>query len=232
MQRYAIVLISVLAGLLATQAHAHFLFIRILTPADGKRVAEVYFSDRADAGDPEYLDKIAHTQLWRQMAPGKFVPLDVKKGDDRLQAVLEGKDSALVIGVCEYGVLPRKIPFLLRHFPKSMAGTAADLNRMQATDKVPLEIVARAEKDGLHLTVLLNGKPMPNAPINTLAEDLSGENLKADKKGTFYFKAPPRPGYYTVYTSHFHKEAGKRGDKQYAEIRDFATLSFPWPLNR
>lgn len=229
MRNRCLLLLAGLVAFTASQAQAHFLFIRIVAPTDGKRNAEVYFSDRADAGDPEFIEKIAHTRLWVQPAPGKFQVLDVKKGEDRLQAALPGKGSLMVIGECRYGVLPRKTPFLLRHFPKSMAGTAAELNQLRPFEKAPLEILARIEKDGLHLTVVHNGKPLPNAPINTLALDLSGEKLQADAKGEFHLKLP-RPGYYTVYTSRFSKEAGKLGDQKYEEIRDFATLSFPWPL--
>ena len=51
---------------LAPQAHAHFLFIRIGAPAEAGRSAEVFFSEQAEAGDPKFVAKIAHTVLWIQ----------------------------------------------------------------------------------------------------------------------------------------------------------------------
>lgn len=222
--RFAALLVVVLAA----PAQAHFLFIRIIA-MDGKRTAEVYFSDRADAGDPEFIDKIAHTKLWLQNEPGKFRPLTVVKGEDRLTAALPEQGTIAVIGECVYGVLPRKTPFLLRHFPKSMLGAPKELEALKNSDTVPMEIMAKVEETGLRLTVLRHGRPLPHAPINTLAEDLSGEQTKADDKGQFFMKLP-RPGYYTVYTSHFAREAGSANGRRYEEIRDFATLSFPWPL--
>ena len=50
----------------AREARAHFLFIHIGPQAEAGRSAEVYFSEQAQAGDPTFIDKIAHTQLWVQ----------------------------------------------------------------------------------------------------------------------------------------------------------------------
>src|SRR5688572_8942037 len=106
----------------ANAAEAHFLFVRILPPAEAGRFAEVYFSDAADAGDPRFVDKIASTKLWLQTAPGKFEPLKVSVTPDRLRAALPANGSAALIGECTYGVLARpKGSFLLRHYPKAVA---------------------------------------------------------------------------------------------------------------
>lgn len=50
----------------AQPARAHFLFIRITPPAEGGRAAEVYFSERATAGDPRFVENVAHTKLGRR----------------------------------------------------------------------------------------------------------------------------------------------------------------------
>src|SRR5438034_9549207 len=96
-------------------AQAHFLFVRIGPLAEAGRAAEVYFSEQAEAGDSRFIDKIAHTQLWLQASPGKFEPLKVHKGTDRLRAVLPVTGSVTVVGRCQYGVLTPadKPPFLL-----------------------------------------------------------------------------------------------------------------------
>src|SRR6266849_4221023 len=106
---WLVAVISVLAG--ADFASAHFLFIRLRPPAEGGRHAEVYFSDQADAGDPRFIDKIAHTKLWLQTKPGTFEPLTVHKAPDRLRALVPSSGSLSVIGECTYGVLGKKTPF-------------------------------------------------------------------------------------------------------------------------
>src|SRR5215475_12413682 len=109
-------------------ADAHFLFVRILPMAEAGRFAEVYFSDQADVGDPRFLGKIAPTKLWLQTKPGEFTPLTVQQASDRLRAGLPSKGSVAVIGELTYGVLGQtKKPFLLRHYPKAVAGKLDDI---------------------------------------------------------------------------------------------------------
>jgi hypothetical protein len=214
-----------------SQASAHFLFVRITPPAEAGRAAEVFFSDRAEAGDPTFVDKIAHTKLWAQTAPGSFQPLTVRTATDRLRAPVPGTPSLVVIGACDYGVLTRKIPFLLRYFPKAMIGKAEDLNRMQPSDKLPLEITAHITDDGIRLVALREGKPLPGAEFLTAtAGQTKAPILKADEQGAALWK-PSGPGDYSLYTSFVSKSSGTRGGKKYEEIRDFATLAFTWPLS-
>lgn len=228
MHRYFGLFLSLLLGLAtAASAQAHFLFIAIVEVPKGKQVAEVYFSDKAEAGDPQFIDKIAGTKLWVQVKPGQFEPLKTHKLKDRLSAPLPDTGNLAVVGICEYGVLPRKTPFLLRHFPKAITGTPTEVQKLKPFADVPLEIVSKQENGKMHLTVLKQGKPMPNAEIYTLAKDLSGTKLKCDAAGSLTW-APPKAGWYMVYTSDFKKEAGTHQGKAYQEIRDFASLSFQW----
>src|SRR5262245_47989425 len=212
-------------------AHAHFLFVRIGPPAEGGRSAEVYFSELAEAGDPRFIDKIAQTQLWLQTTPGKFEPLKVHKAPDRLRAWLPYSGTLMVVCSCEYGVLARanKTPFLLRHFPKAMAGNPDEVNKLQPYGKLPLEVVATIDGDSLRFVALLNGKPLPKAEFITVDSNLSNIKLTADADGKASWK-PPAPGNYSVYTSHVSKQSGEFGGKKYEEIRDFATIAFSWPL--
>src|SRR5262245_64767227 len=87
-------------------ARAHFLFLRITPPAEAGRAAEAFFSDLPEAGDTRFIDNIAHTQLWLQAEPGKFTPLTVHKGEDRLRAALPAGGSGGVVGHCGHGVMP------------------------------------------------------------------------------------------------------------------------------
>jgi hypothetical protein len=77
--RPMLLLVIGIGSLQASPAHAHFLFLRILPPAEGGRAAEVYFSELAEAGDPRFVHKIASTELWLQQKPGRFVALKVHK---------------------------------------------------------------------------------------------------------------------------------------------------------
>lgn len=213
----------------ASVASAHFLFLRITPPAEAGRAAEVYFSDLPEAGDTRFIDKIAHTKVWLQAEPGKLTPLLVHKGEDRLRAVVPAGGSIAVVGHCEYGVLPRKTPFLLRHFPKALDGTAAELNRMRPSDNVPLEIVAHFENSEVRLQALQGGKPLGGVEFFAVGKGLSNVKFRADGDGKATWR-PPHRGRFAIYFGVFTKTPGQRGDKKYEEIRDFATLTFTWPL--
>ena len=125
---------ALLVLVLGGAARAHFLFVRILPPAEGGRAAEVYFSEKADAGDPRFIEKVAATQLWVQGTPGEFRPLAVTKGRDRLRAHLPIAGSLSVIGLLDYGVLarPGQTPFLLRPLSQGRGGPARGIESLDA----------------------------------------------------------------------------------------------------
>jgi hypothetical protein len=231
--RGAMVLLGCVWALAGSRAEAHFLFLRILPPAEGGRAAEVYFSELAEAGDPRFIDKVAHTQLWLQQAPGKLEPLTVHKASDRLRAWLPGSGSLMVVGRCDYGVLarPNQTPFLLRYCPKGLAGNPDELNKLTPHGKLPLEITLTVEKDGVVLVALKDGKPVPRAEFVTVDAKLVNTKLTADESGKATWK-PAANGIYSVYTRAARKEAGEAHGKKYEEIRDFATVAFAWPLER
>jgi hypothetical protein len=231
----------------AGQARAHFLFIRIGAQAEAGRAAEVYFSEQAEAGDPRLIAKVAHTKLWAQTEPGVFRELAVHQGADRLRSALPPENSLVVVGECQYGVLarPNQTPFLLRYYPKAVAGAAAELNRMKPKGEIPFEIQPTFENDRfasdsdkgkakasggrVRLVALRHGNPIPNAVFTRIDSELSEETIKAGPDGTAVW-TPSVPGNYSVYVRETLKQPGTLDGKPYDEIRQFATLALNWPL--
>jgi Protein of unknown function (DUF3386) len=212
---------------------AHYLFVRILPPAEGGRAAEVYFSEKADAGDPRFIDKVAPTKLWVQAEPGSFRPVEVIKGADRLRAHVPVAGSVAVIGELDYGVLarPAQTPFLLRHYPKAVAGKPDELNGLRRREETQLEIMPQFASDHVLLTALRDGEPLAGAKIQTVDVNLVGDELTADAQGQVKY-APPATGLYSVYTQFVDKTPGNHDGHAYDEVREFATLAFNWPLAR
>jgi hypothetical protein len=229
---FAAILIA--AMLIATMAfrpaQAHFLFVRICPPAEGGRVAEVYFSEYATAGDPRFIDKVAAAQFSIQTTAGEFRPLPMRRLSDRLRAHVPVAGTLMVAGRLDYGVLnrPGSPPFLLRHYSKAVAGQPDEANRL-APKATPLEIVAAFEKDQVVLTLLWDGKPLPKTAIHTVDADLAGDELQTGDDGRAAFR-PDHPGTFCVYASHVNPTPGEHAGRSYEEVREFATLSFAWPL--
>lgn len=219
-----------LTGLLTSAAQAHFLFIQIGPHAEAGRTVEVFFSERATAGDPKFVAKIAQTELWRQDQPGKFTPLPVKSGTDRLRGYLPSGQAVSVIGRCEYGVLKRDKSFLLKYYPKAVSGKPDDLAKLTRYDAIPLEIMPQFSSDAVTLTVLHDGRPVPNTVVTTVDADLQNEELKTDEMGKVVWKLPAA-GPYAVYVKHVTAQEGTRNGEAYQELREFATLGFDWPLD-
>ena len=224
-------LVGVLSwGIGAVSAQAHFLFIQVGPHAEVGRNVEVFFSERATAGDPKFVAKVAHTELWLQDEPGKFVPLTVNRGTDRLRAYLPSGNTVSVVGRCEYGVLKREKPFLVRYYPKAVSGKPDEVSKLSRYESIPLEIMPTFTKDSLTLTVLRDGKPLANTVLTTIDSDLTNEELKADANGRATWRLT-EPGQYAVYVKHVVPQAGTQNGQTYDEIREFATLAFDWPLD-
>src|SRR5262245_17129335 len=215
----------------ANSAHAHFLFVRIQPPAEAGRFAEVFFSDVADAGDPRFIEKIAGTRLWLQAKPGSFEELQVHKTLDRLRAAVPASGSFAVVGQCTYGVLARaKQPaFLLRHYPKAIAGNPDAIAALLPKPEIPFEILARPDAKGFEFVALRHGKPIANAKFTAVAVNLQNYEFSADAQGKALWQ-PPAAGAYAVYTGQTLKEADVYKGKKYDEIREFTTIAFTWPL--
>jgi hypothetical protein len=212
-------------------ARAHFLFIRIGAPAEAGRTVEVFFSEKADAGDPRFIGKVAGAALTLQSAPGKFQPLPVRQGADRLRATLPAAGPVSVTGFLEYGVLKRETSFLLRYYPKAVSGDPAALSAFGPRPGAALEIDAAFTGEQVTLRLLRDGKPVPGAVFTTVDDDLVNDEVKADAAGKAVWK-PPSPGFYCVYAKSVLKTPGEWKGKAYSEIREFATLGFAWPLVR
>ncbi|MFO1045318.1 MAG: DUF3386 family protein [Planctomycetaceae bacterium] len=219
----------VLTSLLTSAAQAHFLFIQISPHAEAGRTVEVFFSERATAGDPKFVAKIAQTELWRQDQPGKLIPLPVKAGTDRLRGYLPSGQAVSVVGRCEYGVLKRDKSFLLKYYPKAVSGKPEDLEKLTRHEAIPLEIMPRFSSDSVTLTVLHDGRPVPNTVVTTVDADLQNEELKTDNDGKVVWKLPAA-GPYAVYVKHVTTQEGTRNGDAFQELREFATLGFDWPL--
>jgi hypothetical protein len=231
MRQKSVALTLVLFFALSTAARAHFLFIRIGEPAEAGRTVEVYFSEKAEAGDPRFIHKVAGAHLTLQAAAGKFQPLTVREGADRLRATLPAAGPVSVTGFLEYGVLKRETSFLLRYYPKALSGAPASLRGLRPDPHSALEIDAKFDGDHVVLTLLRDGSPVPNAQFTTVDDDLANEEVKADSAGKATWKLPS-PGFYCIYTKSILKTPGEWRGQPYSEIREFATIAFRWPLAR
>src|SRR5207249_1338348 len=97
--------------------------------------------------------------------------------------------SMAIIGECTYGVLgAKKTPFLLRHYPKAVAGSPDEIRKLQPKQEIPFEIQLAGKGEDLTFIALRNGKPIPNAAFIAVGYDLKDHNFKANPYGSATWK--------------------------------------------
>ena len=214
---------------MGSNAFAHFLFIKIGAEQDGQRSIEVLFGLSTREGAPQFLEKIANTQLWLLSSDGKKVPIKLKKDFDRLVGTVPSRKAMVIEGRCQYGVVKRNEPFLLKYYPKTIAGDPEALNQIGPSGELPLEVSARVKGSELVLTALGHGKPLPGEILYVVDAELNSSELPSDERGTVTWK-PPADGAYTIYIGRETKQAGELDGEPYTSIREFGTLGILWPL--
>lgn len=206
-----------------TRAH----FPWIVPDASGPS-ARVVFSDSLQPDRPEFLDRIAQTELFVRGPEGQRTPVRWTKGADAFEFTVAGKGPQVVGGVCRYGVFSRgdAEPFLLMYYPKALVngglGGDGPSPLAEPCDRLPLEIV----RAGTGFRVLWQGKPLPNAEVVIVppGQEKSVER-KTDAEGRFAIE-PFKPGLYGIRARHSENQAGTQDGKKYQGVRHYATLAF------
>lgn len=138
-----------------------------------------------------------------------------------------------VVGFCEYGVLtrPGEPPFLLRYYPKAIAGKPDEVNQFQRRSDAPLEIMSTIDANTISLVALADGRPVPNAVFHLVDSDLTDDEITADADGRAQW-SPGKAGTWSAYVKQVLPAGGDQDGRHYDEIRQFTTLCFTWPLER
>ncbi len=218
-----LLLALVVAAAFVPMARAHFIWI--VPDKDG--TAKVIFSDNLEPDDPKLLAKIGKTACYARDAEGKATDIKWKDGKDAYILTAPGKGPQLLGGVCAYGVIQRgqTEPFLLNYYATALVGPAPGRDGQKlfaAWDKLPLQIMPA--QGGY--AVYWQGKPLADAEVIAL---IPGKDkapaLKTNDKGQFTLTADGT-GLAGLRVRHIEKKEGKLDDKEYKEIRHYATLVF------
>ncbi len=217
-----------LVVLAVAPASAHFIWIVPDKPAEGKTTTRVIFSEDLQPDKPDYLAKIAGTELFGRDAGGKIAPVKWKRGENAYQATLPGASASVLAGVCRYGVIQRgeSGPFLLMYYPKALVNAAPNTAGFHdACDRLPLEILPIKDEAGT-FRVLWRGKPLAGAEVVILTpgSDKSVKK-KTSEKGSFKLDLAAQ-GAYGLRVRHVEAEKGEYDGKKYQSVRHYATLVF------
>lgn len=225
--------LAFLAAALPAQAH----FIWLLPPKDqsGNQVQMVFSDTLApDANVP--IAKIEKTKLFGRTSKGETVPVKMKEGKDFYEIIAETKGDPLfmVAGTCQYGVISKGKgdPFLLVYHPKTLLlqNFARETKKWlsETNSQLPLEIVP-VEADKPTCRVYWNGKPAAGVEVTLIVPGVEKKiELKTGDDGNVVVmgdRDQKSPGYVGVLAKMVEPKMGKLDDKEYKEIRHYATLT-------
>lgn len=199
----------------ATSARAHFLWL-VAEPARNPTQAHLYFAERAEADDPDLLDRVRNPQIVLLDRKGRVTKLKSGKAKESIVAKLPGtvaKPSALLLSH-QYGVISRgKSTFLLMYYAKHYIGGPRHWRRLNTSKQLALDISPAWSKGRLQLRVTWKQKPVAKAQVKIegpgIEDSIEGET---NAKGTFSTQVT-KPGLFSIRVRHIEKKLGKSGDK-------------------
>ena len=221
MHRLRIFLAGLLAIAVPAVASAHFPFLHLKPAENGPPELHVYFSESAVPDDPALLDRLLGAEVWQLSKDGEPTPLTLKKGEASLTASPTSAGPAAFGFIKDYGVISRGgQPFLLQYYAKTFSGHEAW--KTSTAKSLKLDIVPELKSDELTLTVLWEGKPLPNAEV-VVEGGIEFIEGKADEAGRFTCKVPD-PALYSIRAKHVEAKPGERDGKRFDDARHYSTL--------
>lgn len=212
----------------ASPALSHFVFVAVEKDSSGQPAAHVWFSELAEADSADLLDKITAIEVWSRAATGEPKAVTVKKQSDKsgggaLVGPVPAPTTALSAHI-NYGVLTRRDEtFLLHYHAKYLDASAADFKALARDKKLGFDIVPHASDKGFTLEVLFDGKPAAGSEVVVFDPTANEATTKTDAAGKMELPAA-KPGLYSIRAKWIVPEAGKQGDKEYAQVNHYTTL--------
>lgn len=188
----SIVAFSLLA-LSCNSANAHFLWIGI---GRFQPVAEVWFNERPEPGEPHLLARVRQTQAWVRTADGRQQPLKLELSRSQppsLQAPVPAAAPRSIEAVCRYGVFTRgDRPRLLTYYAKHLDLDPAD-SRMAALRRSPaleFDIEPVPTPAGMAFDVWWQGRPAGGAELTFYVGQQPPQTAKTDARGRVQWNKP------------------------------------------
>src|SRR3954465_7735403 len=222
--------LAVVAVTFATTCQAHFLWIKTVK-LDGEPQALFFFGEGPAGESYHFPDKLAQTKVWSRRADGKRTQIETKKVDteDRvgyLGALKDDKPSVLQ-ATQQYGIYGTA---LLVYHPKHIPGaTAEQINSAGSSKDEQLEIVPHIDERDVKLTILWDGKPLPEADVTVIQDGKEPSQRKADTNGRVEFKAAGGELLGVLANTIEKEKSGELDGKPYKGVMHYATLTFNLP---
>ncbi|HMO15121.1 MAG TPA: hypothetical protein PKD64_13165 [Pirellulaceae bacterium] len=214
-------MVALASFMTATLAHGHFLWIVV-----HDNQYRIYFSEEPQPSQAEMLDALQHVSVWQTSSSTDSRLSTVPKSDESL-GWLECSNADVSQPLFlqhKYGVLVRgESRFLLQYYGSYWNSKMADNAREVAT--VEFEVRPKIHNDRLVLTVLRNGKAVPDCEVVLGDDQGSSETIRSDENGQIEFTRDGQSRIWARARVVVPAVDSLKSD-EYDEIRQFATLVF------
>lgn len=244
MQRHRSAVPALIAGVLfsVSVASGHFVWLLpagdkpgttpAAEPADPKAapaVGRLVFSETAEPGEVELIDRLEGTEVFAIGSDGKPVRLAAAKGTDiwTLTSPTALKEGAGLWCSRTFGVMSRGGKDFLLVYHAAMAGSPDTVIPTEADRPLRIDAVREGTAGAVRLTVTFRGKPLPDAELT-----LSGAHPKAGKDAPAKTDAEGRlvvertdGGLLAARVRAIEATPGTHAGKAYGEVRHYATIT-------
>lgn len=225
---------TLLAGAVFTApAGAHFVWLSI-GPAAGGREACLWFSETAEPGSAELVDRLGKAKVQARCGASAAAELKLERKIDGDVGGLAGKltadGDAVALAQCDYGLFERGGKTMhLVYFAKAVSvHDVQELKNCAAACDHPLDVVARPDGQDLEFAVLWKGQPAKGAEVVVgYGADLEPRELKANDEGVV--RVPAGAAKYAVRAGWVDPTKGELDGKPFAESRYYSTLVLDLP---
>ena len=231
-----VLLLGVIVAAFSTAtASAHNLYVLIEEIPDSADSVDVIFEHSPYPGKGTYNGPlIERGKTWVASLDGKTTPLPNLKekrrlGKKFLQTQTETEGPRAVIHSCQWGVYKGRLDYF--HGKYLDVDSTDQLNRLAATEVLPLDLVPKIEGGTLEVAVVKDGQPVANGKIWIWSPDGKETQHPTDDQGRFRIEKP-LDGTYSF--AAIHTDPEPEGDFQgepYKGVMHGTTVSLRLPLD-
>jgi hypothetical protein len=220
-RRTACLLFPVVLGLgfrASSTAEAHFLWLSVDSEekAPGLR-ADAFLSEFPTPDGPEFLRPISGVQI---SADGK--PLKTERGENTYRVELPQPCPDVIDAECDLGVMERRgETFRLRYWARLQFGPVS-AQKEDAEEGLRMTLIDRPEGSPF-LSVRYRGEPASGAVVKVFPEAGEAVERTADDQGRLDVELSN--GRVEALAKWVVKAPGKEGDREYGELRAYASLT-------
>ena len=116
--------------------------------------------------------------------------------------------------------------FLLRYFAKTGPNPSRRAWQIDTTKRLELDLIPEQAGEEVKVRVLWQGKPAAGAEYNVARPGQGDVEGKTSESGAFTF-TPGEAGLHSIRVKYVQAKPGQHEGKDYAEVRNYATLALP-----